>query len=296
MINELDAKKFSEKDIRVYKIRWVMLTLFVIAFACSSIQWVQYSIIADIVMDYYGVTSEAVNWTAMIYQLTYAVFSLGGSYVLNVLGLRSSLLLGMLLASVGAWIKMGSLSPDRFWVVLLGQTVVGISQVFVVQAPSKLAAAWFGSKEVSSACSIGIFGGQLGIAIGFVIPPLLVKNDMDVDAVEKGMYTMLMATAVLNSVVLILIHVFFEDHPLSPPSLAQLEKEQTQEKSVSFTQSLKSLFSNPSYCLFILCVGINAGVYFAVSQLFNEIILAYYPDGNTDAGTIGLVFTTTGMI
>lgn len=83
MINELESSKFSEKDIRVYKIRWVILTLFVTSFFFSSIQWVQYTIIADTVTKYYGVTHEAVNWTAMIFLLTYAVFSLGGSYVLN---------------------------------------------------------------------------------------------------------------------------------------------------------------------------------------------------------------------
>lgn len=48
---------------------------------------------------------------------------------------------------------------------------------------------------------------QLGTAIGFLIPPLLVKNNMNRGAVEQGMYTMLMGTAVLNTVVLILIHM-----------------------------------------------------------------------------------------
>lgn len=67
-------------------------------------------------------------------------------------------LIGMAGTCAGSWIKVASVSPDRFWVVILGQGVVGISQVFLLGIPSKLAAVWFGPKQVSSACSIGIFG------------------------------------------------------------------------------------------------------------------------------------------
>lgn len=56
---------------------------------------------------------------------------------------------------------MGSVSPERFWVVLLGQGVVGISQIFMLGIPPKLAAVWFGSNQVSSACSIGLLGIQV---------------------------------------------------------------------------------------------------------------------------------------
>ena len=32
---------------------------------------------------------------------------------------------------------------------------------------------------MSSACSIGVFGNQLGVALGFLIPPLIVKDHGD---------------------------------------------------------------------------------------------------------------------
>lgn len=42
-----------------------------------------------------------------------------------------------------------------------GQTVVAISQIFILGIPPQLAATWFPSDQVSSACAIGVFGNQV---------------------------------------------------------------------------------------------------------------------------------------
>ena len=72
-----------------------------------------------------------------------------------------TLLVGALGTTAGAWIKVFSVSPDLFYVALIGQTVVAVSQVFILGVPSNIAAVWFGSNQVSSACSIGVFGNQV---------------------------------------------------------------------------------------------------------------------------------------
>jgi FLVCR family feline leukemia virus subgroup C receptor-related protein len=48
--------------------------------------------------------------------------------------------------------------PNLFYVAFIGQAIVGASQVFVLSLPAKVAAVWFGPNQVSSACSIGVFG------------------------------------------------------------------------------------------------------------------------------------------
>jgi FLVCR family feline leukemia virus subgroup C receptor-related protein len=53
--------------------------------------------------------------------------------------------------------------PDLFYVAFIGQSVVAASQVFILSLPAKLAAVWFGSNQVSSACSIGVFGNQVSV-------------------------------------------------------------------------------------------------------------------------------------
>lgn len=69
---------------------------------------------------------------------------------------------------LGAWFKVASSSPDRFYMTMLGQTIAASSQVFILNLPARLAAVWFGPSEVSTACSIGVFGNQVNPYIGTV--------------------------------------------------------------------------------------------------------------------------------
>lgn len=62
---------------------------------------------------------------------------------------------------LGAWLKVFSAEPGRFLITLLGQGLVACSQAFILSLPSRLAAVWFGSTEVSTACSLGVFGNQV---------------------------------------------------------------------------------------------------------------------------------------
>jgi len=69
---------------------------------------------------------------------------------------------------LGAWIKVLSAVPDRFMITLLGQGLVACSQAFILSLPSRLAAVWFGSTEVSTACSLGVFGNQVNASKTFI--------------------------------------------------------------------------------------------------------------------------------
>ncbi|KAF2888720.1 hypothetical protein ILUMI_17453 [Ignelater luminosus] len=197
---------------------------------------------------------------------------------------------------VGSWIKVASVSPDRYWVVLLGQGVVGIFEVFLLGVPPKLAAVWFGPHEVSTACSIGVLGSQLGIAIGFVFPPMLMHNATSTDVIEQGFYVMSITIALVTTAILILIIIFFRDRPPSPPSTTQLQVQVCTEETRDFWKSVKTLFANKSYTLLMVSYGINTGIFYAISALLNQIILIYYPDGAEDAGRIGLIIIGSGMI
>jgi MFS transporter, FLVCR family, feline leukemia virus subgroup C receptor-related protein len=72
-----------------------------------------------------------------------------------------TVLLGMAGNCLGAWIKVLSVHPDRFWVSFVGQTVVAISQVYVMSTPAPVAATWFGPSQVATACAIGVNGLQV---------------------------------------------------------------------------------------------------------------------------------------
>lgn len=76
-------------------------------------------------------------------------------------GLRVSVIIGIVGTCAGSWVKVGSVDPNRFWVGFLGQSIVALSQIFILSVPARLAAVWFGPSQVSSACSVGVFGNQV---------------------------------------------------------------------------------------------------------------------------------------
>lgn len=79
---ESPSKK-QPTEYTVYPIRWLVLFVFVFYSASNSLQWVQYSIIQDAVVKYYGVSSIMVYWTSMIYMITYIPLIFPASWLLD---------------------------------------------------------------------------------------------------------------------------------------------------------------------------------------------------------------------
>uniref|UniRef100_T1GPB4 Uncharacterized protein n=1 Tax=Megaselia scalaris TaxID=36166 RepID=T1GPB4_MEGSC len=93
--------------------------------------------------------------------LTNKEYSLPNALILFPQGLRITALVGIFGTCIGSWIKVFSVSPDAFYIGFIGQSVVAFSQVFILSLPARVAAVWFGPDQVSSACSVGVFGNQV---------------------------------------------------------------------------------------------------------------------------------------
>ncbi|VDN04095.1 unnamed protein product [Thelazia callipaeda] len=306
---QLEIKdKVTSKETHIYKKRYYVLLLFIMLSASNAMQWIEYSIIAHIIVRFYSVSYVAVDWTSMIYMLTYILFVLPArlrkslrilsltyfySWVLDKYGVRVSVLLGAGGNCIGAWLRLFSAKPDGFWITFISQTIVGSSQIFILGMPSRLAATWFGPEQVSTACAAGVFGNQLGIAIGFLLPPMIVHMGTT-DDVASDLTRLFLTSVIANTIIFLLIIFSFPQKPLLPPSLAQLQVlEDTKE--THYFQSLKQLLKNSNFILLFITYGINAGVFYAVSTLLSQVILMFHPDEQESTGTIGLLLVLAGM-
>lgn len=148
-------------ETKLYHRRWFMLFLFSFVSASNAFMWLQYGIISNIFMRFYNIDALAIDWLAMIYLLTYIPLILPILWFLDNRGIRDVVLVGSAFNCIGAWIKIGSASPDTFPVTFFGQFVCSVATVFILGIPSYLASVWFGEKEVSTACSIGVLGNQV---------------------------------------------------------------------------------------------------------------------------------------
>ncbi|XP_075991825.1 histamine transporter isoform X2 [Anticarsia gemmatalis] len=291
-VMESPSKKSGAAEYQVFPIRWLVLFVFVFYSASNSMQWIQYTIIQDAVVKYYGVTSIQVYWTSMIFMITYIPLIFPASWLLDKTNLRVTTIIGSFGTCAGAWLKVFSVPQDMFWLGFAGQTVVAMSQVFILNVPPRLAAVWFGADQVSSACSVGVFGNQLGVAVGFFLPPMLVRAQGTIPEIASDLKLMFYLVAGFTSVLFVFILLFFKAAPPSPPSAAA---DLGNSLDSNFLLSLKKLITNRNYVLLLISYGINVGAFYAISTLLNQVILTYYPGANEDAGRIGLVIVVAGM-
>ncbi|TPP63007.1 Feline leukemia virus subgroup C receptor protein 1 [Fasciola gigantica] len=183
---------------KLYRRRWVMLLLFCWCSASNSYHWIHLNIISDRVLYLWNtsipggsedIRQMALDWLSMVYLLAYIPLIVPATWLLDRYGLKVSTLLTVILNALGAWIKClaGELVVDpqagdvnsvrarsAFPILMFAQTLDAIAQVFILGAPAELAATWFGDQEISTATSIGVLANQLGVAIGFCIPAMIV--------------------------------------------------------------------------------------------------------------------------
>ncbi|XP_065350394.1 heme transporter FLVCR1-like isoform X2 [Cloeon dipterum] len=296
---ELEDKveRESRPEFRVYKRRWLVLALYLGYVVISAFQWIQYAIITDVIETYYDVPSIAVNWTSMIFMLAFVVTIFPATWFYNKVGLRVALLMAMGGTCVGTWIKVFSVRPDLFWVTMLGQTIVALCQMYVLSIPVPLAATWFGPNEVSTACSIGLLGPQIGGALGFFIPVALMPNDKeDIPGIERGLSYMFFGCSIFATVVFVLQLIFLQAAPPTPPSYAQASRNNERESLQHYVTSLWKLMKNVHFVLIFAAYSINLAVFSAITTFLNQMITPLYEDAQDDAGYMGVLITLTGLV
>uniref|UniRef100_A0A8C7YDU8 Choline/ethanolamine transporter FLVCR1 n=1 Tax=Oryzias sinensis TaxID=183150 RepID=A0A8C7YDU8_9TELE len=275
--------------------RWLILFLFTFYSLSNAYQWIQYGIINNIFMKFYGVDGFSVDWLSMVYMLVYIPFIFPVTWLLDVKGLRVTALVANALNCAGTWIKVASARSDMFWVTMLGQLFSAVAQVFILGLPARIAGVWFGADEVSTACSIGVFGNQMGIAIGFLLPPILVPNGNDMNELAHNIRVMFYISAGVATFIFVLVAIVFEETPENPPSLSQAQARSTCADKYSYTASIFRLLVNKPFMLLVISYGLNVGCFYAVSTLLNRMIIEHYPGEEVNAGRIGLTIVTAGM-
>ncbi|CAC5380052.1 FLVCR [Mytilus coruscus] len=135
---------------------------------------------------------------------------------------------------------------------------------------------------------------MIGAAVGFLLPPLLVKYSPDIDLVSSRLYNLFYIGAGITTVLFLLVLVIFKKEPPQPPSRAQWLAVRN-ATSQHYGKSLLRLLKNRGFLLLVLTYGINTGSYYAIATLLNPVVLHYYPGHQKEAGEIGLTVVIAGI-
>lgn len=157
------------------KTRWFILGVFCVLSASNGFQWINFAPIVEEVKEYFHMDALQVNFLATIYTIVYPATIFLGCIAFQRFGSWGGMLLGAVLNTVGASLKIVAV----FWAPNYGllattQIINALSEVFFLSLPPLLAATWFNSHQRTFATSIGVMSNSLGTAFGFIVPPLVV--------------------------------------------------------------------------------------------------------------------------
>ena len=182
--------------------------------------------------------------------------------VINWLGFRYGILLGMFLTCVGAVLRIFTTSfPVATILMHIAHILNGFAGPASMGGTTTISANWFPHNERTLSTSIGGAANYMGVAISFIIGPLMVRqvNGTNVTATELSEVTtdvfhMLYIMAAVCVVLFLSILVYYPSKPKHPPSLT------AEVTRLDFIHTLLSLFTNVPFWVLFLCYGITTGV------------------------------------
>ncbi|XP_074030375.1 uncharacterized MFS-type transporter C09D4.1 isoform X2 [Leptinotarsa decemlineata] len=294
--DELKDEKI-QPTIQVYRKRWIILMIYFLCTCLSSTQWIEYSIITNVVMKYYNVSATMVDWTSLSFIIIWPIFVFPASYIIDKMGLRFAVLTGILSTALGSGVKVLSVGENLFHVVLLGQMIVSVSQLFLLNLPSKLSVVWFKPEEISTVCSLGLLGMSSGTAISYLVPPIMVHDSDNMDEVAADLRVMNWGIFLLSIPLVPIVFFYFPERPLNPPSMAMFEERNQRNKVTvsSFVKSFKHLMNNKAFHVHNIAYGCIMGIFSVLGTLLSQFVLSYFPDAQEDAGRMGSLMITAGF-
>jgi len=277
----------------LYKRRWAILFVFSLLSCSNSLLWNSFSPVASYAIDYYGVSNFQINLFSLAFLFIYVPGVFGGSYILHKKGLRFGVVGAALLQAIGAWIRyVGSKefvpnNNSKFAIVLCGQILAALATLCILQVPPLIAGNWFGTNERALATAIGGLANQLGIAVGFLMSPALVRQPADIPL-------MLLVYAGIVSSITMLVLFIFQSHPPSPPSLVVSFQQQQKQQKENYGRLYLSVLEERNFILLAISFGISLSSFYALCTLLDQILVVVKYTSN-DAGLFGFLLVVVGL-
>lgn len=273
----MDSKQIGEQSYR-----WVVLGLYCSSVVANALIWISVSPITSSVAQVYGVSKIWVEMCSLVYMVLYIPMVFPSNYILDNLGLKTGVFIGTAFTVLGSLARLGAYY--EFWYILLGSTLAGLGQPFLLSAPAKVAAFWFRPEMRTFATTMGAVANPLGIALGFVLPAAVngVSTKSDV-----GLLMLIQASVVVP--IGVLVFVLFKNKPKVPPSYTA---GQEREK---FLKSIKDCFRCRSFNALLVAFSMGQGSLNALATLLEQIS-SPYGFNEDDNSLFGALVIVAGLV
>jgi len=269
----------ESKNFRVFKYRWIVLSVYMLMVAVNQLLWITFAPITAGATQYYGVPDLQIGILSMCFMIVYIVVSIPASWVIDKYGIRIGVGIGAVLT--GAFGLWRGLIPADYNLLLVTQVGIAVGQPFLLNAITKLAARWFPIGERATASGLGTLSMYIGILSGMLVTPFLTDS--------HGIQGMLFIYGVVSVVVAGIFLLLVRERPPTAPCLPGQE-----ERSLAL-DGLKDTIRNKGFNWLMLIFFIGLGVFNSVATWIEDIVR---PRGftATQAGIAGGIMILGGIL
>jgi cyanate permease len=271
----------SQRDdqYRVYGYRWVVLAAAMFANLTMQMLWIGYSPIISQSARYYHVSHLLIGLLAMAFMIAFIPLSLPAAWVIDTRGFRTAVGLGVVL--MGVFGVARGLAGANYTVVLLCTIGIAVAQPFLLNSWTKLPANWFSPAERATAVGLTTLASMLGIAVGMILSPLLVKS-MSIASTQL-VYGGLAAVSAVTFLLLA------RERPATPPCSPGMDTRALMLDGLKHALGVKPF-------LVILGVALMLMGTFNGVTTWVEDIIHQRGFNSTDAGLLGALMLVAGVI
>ncbi|CAC5409277.1 DIRC2 [Mytilus coruscus] len=261
---------------KLYQSRWYVLSCLSLLSCIQNVIWVGYGPVAQSAKAVFQWSDSMVDMLVNFGNISCIICILPASWILDLKGLRTSMMLATFLIALGSGLRcLSSVPSTATWLISVGQTVNGVSGSVAFAGPSLLSETWFPPNERATATAISLLFTSVGGAVAFIIGPQVVSEPRYINCTRNisicnstnstllsNLATLQEEIMMLNyiefgvaALLMITVFIYFPNAPPTPPS------ESAGMKRTYFKEGTKTLFKMLKFWHIALMFAIPSGVY-----------------------------------
>jgi MFS family permease len=268
-----------EGNFQVFRYRWVVLLVFMVATAMNQLLWITFAPITSQAAAFYGVSELNIGMLSMCFMIVYVLVSIPASWVIDTYGIRIGVGTGVALTGVFGLLR--GLTAHRYDLVLVSQIGIAVGQPFILNAVTTVAARWFPPRQRATACGLGSLSIYLGILLGLVLTPTLTLG--------RQIDGMLLVYGVAALGAAVLFFGLARERPPAPFCAPGLEARSL------VLDGLRRIFRHRGFLLLLGIFFVGLGAFNAVTTWIEEIVRPR-GFGSEQAGLIGGAMIVGGIL
>ncbi|KIX09160.1 uncharacterized protein Z518_00238 [Rhinocladiella mackenziei CBS 650.93] len=274
------------ESIKTYKRRWLGVAVIVLTNVAVTWAWLSFAMVTQFAQVHFSVGASAINWFSIVYCFTFIPFVFS-SWILSRYGIKTSLVIGALGIIVGSWIRYAGVRTASYAGTMVGQTILGLSQLFIVPLPPVYSQLWFSPAHRTTPTALGTISPALGSMLGALCTPYMVTSPA---ALPNSILYLAIASTVI-SVVAFLV-------PSAPPTPASLN-ECDPYSHITRKQHALAILRSPEFYMIAVPFMTEVGFFNASTSLALLILMPYgfpYQLGGLLTGLQAGIGITAGLL